>query len=433
MKQTSSTIEYLFSLQKFGIKLGLENIKTLLDYLNNPHEHFKSIHVAGTNGKGSTSAMLASILQSAGYRVGLYTSPHLVEFYERIRVDGEEIPPFFVEGFIERVQPLAEDLHPTFFEVTTALAFEYFTAHHVDVAVIETGMGGRLDSTNILTPHLSIITNVAIDHAEYLGPTLEAIAVEKAGIIKPGIPVCIGRLPVSAEAVVRSRAKDLISRVHDLGGCSPSNVRLNDFADMKFTANIGDEVFQITLPFVGAHQIDNCLLALRAATVLQRGAFNELDREKIERGVLHSRTISGLRGRLERVSSEPEIIVDVAHNPDGWEKLLTAFISLRKAESTHIVFGLARSKDQDAIVHLITKHQWKSITVVAADSPESRDVESLSRAFGQQRVDVRRGESVVRGTQAACAEAVEGETVLLCGSHYVVGEWLEWTKHKTSA
>src|SRR5512143_3207423 len=312
------TIDYLYALQKHGVKLGLANTVTLMARLGNPHRAFRSIHVAGTNGKGSTSAFLASVLQAAGCRTGLYTSPHLVSFTERIRVDGAPIPEARVVELAERVREAYSRsagtgrdgaMSPTFFEVTTAVAFCYFAEEGVDIAVVEVGMGGRLDSTNVVTPLVSVITNIDIEHTEYLGGTLEQIAGEKAGIIKPGVPVVTGAMQPEAKGVIEREAAAKGSPVYLLA---------REFRAVNVVAG-REQVFDyrgldaayrgLHVRMLGRHQVDNASLALAAVECL-RDAGVAVDETAVRRGLERALW----EGRLERVAQGPDIYLDGAHN-----------------------------------------------------------------------------------------------------------------------
>lgn len=303
-----STVQFLYGLQQHGIKLGLDTIRALLGRVGDPHRRYPVVHIGGTNGKGSTAAMAASILQASGHRVGLYTSPHLIDFRERIRVNGEMIPESRVIDGVEILRAASvPDLSPTFFEFTTALAFHYFAACQVDVVVLEVGLGGRFDATNVVEPLATAITTIGLDHEAYLGSTIEAIAMEKAGIIKPAVPVVLGRIGEPARRVIEARAATVGAPVFRLDrdfrceGSSPADCRYTGFAL---------QAEHLSCPLQGQFQLDNLACSL---------ALIELARE---RGVAVTETAvrAGLQqvaweGRLEIVGQEPTVMVDGAHNP----------------------------------------------------------------------------------------------------------------------
>ena len=270
----SGTINYLYNLQKHGIKFGLENISRLMSSLGNPHESFLSVHVAGTNGKGSVSAIIASVLRTAGLKVGLFTSPHIVSFTERIRINDEEITENDVIGLTEEIRGVVErrgDFSPTFFEVVTAMALLYFKRKKVDIAVIEVGMGGRLDATNIITPEVSVITNISYDHREFLGSTLKEIAHEKAGIIKDGVPVVVSYQEPEAMEVIERKAIEKGARLYVYGRDFSSALRREDLSGICFDYWSGDSQFAIpdlVLPLIGEHQMQNASVAIKAVELI---------------------------------------------------------------------------------------------------------------------------------------------------------------------
>ncbi len=269
----SETVNYLYNLQKYGIKFGLDNISRLMSALDNPHTSFLSVHVAGTNGKGSTSAIIASILKTAGFKVGLFTSPHIISFTERIRVNGEEITENEVIELAEEIKDIVVhlgDFSPTFFEVVTAMALLYFKRKKVDIAVIEVGMGGRLDATNIITPEISIITNISYDHKEFLGDTLKEIAHEKAGIIKKGVPVVASYQESEAMKVIEQKAIEKNSELYIYGRDFSSVLKRNDSSGICFDYSSGDSftINDLVLPLAGEHQMQNASVAIKAATIV---------------------------------------------------------------------------------------------------------------------------------------------------------------------
>ncbi|MDH7516227.1 MAG: folylpolyglutamate synthase/dihydrofolate synthase family protein [Bacteroidota bacterium] len=422
MHSYRAAVEYLFRLQQFGIKLGLNNTRALLRWWGRPEQAYPVVHVAGTNGKGSTCAFIASILAEAGYRVGLYTSPHLVDFRERIRVDGKPIPRTAVLEYTRALRPLVDARRATFFEATTVMAFRYFADAGVDVAIIETGLGGRLDATNVVHPLVNVITGIALDHAEHLGGTVEAIAREKAGIIKRGVPVVIGAMTAPARKVIADAARRKGAPLRE----SPAEVTLltiRDFDRMDFTHTHSGVPMRFRSPLAGVHQAANAALALTVAEILaERGV--PLSPHHARLGIAGVKRRTGIAARLERLSKAPEIIVDVAHNPDGIRTALATWTSLRPPERTHLVFGLGRAKDLDGVLACIRRWPWLSIRAVDCDATEIRPARGIAARAVQLGVKVMEGGDVVTGMAEAAESLPDDEHILLLGSHFIVGAWL---------
>jgi dihydrofolate synthase/folylpolyglutamate synthase len=343
------TLEFLFGLQRHGIKLELDTIEALLARVGDPHRRYRCLHIGGTNGKGSTAAMAASIARAAGYRVGLYTSPHLVDFRERIEVDGEPISESAVQALTDRLRSAGgRRLEPTFFEFTTALAFLWFAESDVEVAVVEVGMGGRFDATTVVTPLACTITNVALDHQQFLGHTIEAIAFEKAGIVKPGVPLVTGRLTADADGVV-----DLVARGQD----APRR-RLG----MEFQAEEepgGTFAFRgdtwrlpgLVCPLAGRHQLDNAACAIALLEAAGRQGL-PVDEAAVSRGLRETRW----DGRLELAGRSPDVLLDGAHNPAAAQVLAQHLASRRRAQAygqVIVVVGMMRDKDYPAFLDIV--------------------------------------------------------------------------------
>ncbi len=325
----------LFSLHTFGVKLGLENIQGFLKYIGNPEKKLKAIHVAGTNGKGSTSAFLSSILQELGNKTGLYTSPHFVRYNERIKINNNEIPDAYVADFISEHDKYIAEHQLTFFEVTTAIAFQYFADEKVDYAVIETGLGGRLDATNVIVPIASVITSISLDHTHILGDTLEKIALEKAGIIKPLVPVFTGLLESEAANVIEQRSKELSCNYFKL---LDYIIKRKDSIEL-YTEEI--EVDDFTMPLRGDYQKYNAALA---GLVISK-IFDTDDYFHLERGIRNVISNTGLEGRYEFYNTQPDIIFDSAHNPDGVRNFLSEFTKdFTKYSRKVLLFGAMKDK-----------------------------------------------------------------------------------------
>lgn len=315
-------------------KKDLTNTHLLINHLGNPHSNLKCIHVAGTNGKGSTSHMLASILQEAGYKVGLYTSPHLKDYRERIKINGSEITEDFVCDFINTNKAFFEANDISFFEMSVGLAFDYFAKEKVDIAIIEVGMGGRLDATNIITPLVSIITNIGLDHVQFLGNTIESIAFEKAGIIKPEIPVVIGEYTPDTKPVFEVKAKETNSEIY-------------------FAADLITEEFPSDL--TGNYQKHNKKTVLQTIKVINKQTDFSISQNNIETGLLNVVKNTGLLGRWQQLGTSPKIICDTAHNKNGLEIVLNQ-IQNEKFEQLHIVLGVVNDKDLDEVLPLFPKN-----------------------------------------------------------------------------
>ena len=422
------TLQYLFNRLPMFSRIGaaayrsdLDNTLRLSEFLGRPELKFRSVHVAGTNGKGSTSHMLAAIFQSAGYRTGLYTSPHLKDFRERIRIDGEMIKESFVVDFVERIRPLSETIDPSFFEVTVAMAFEYFAAEKVDIAIIEVGLGGRLDSTNIITPELSVITNIGYDHMNMLGNTLTAIAGEKAGIIKKGVPVVVGERHPETAPVFEKKAADehaplvfadqqrtvydwTYKRHHLVAGVSTSPV-----ADMK-------EVYELDLP--GIYQTRNLVTVLGAVHELRARGW-KLEPSAVQRGLQHVKKLTGLHGRWELIHEHPDVILDVAHNEDGMRQLARQ-IEVTDHDELHIVLGMVGDKDISRALALLpaTAHYY----FTRADIPRALPEDKLAEQAGVYGLKGHSYATVAEAVKAARSHAKARDLVIVCGSVFVVGE-----------
>ena len=317
---------------KSAYKADLHNTQVLAEHLNHPEFKFKTVHVGGTNGKGSTSHMLASVLQEAGYKVGLYTSPHLKDFRERIKINGKEVSKQFVISFIKKHKPFFEQHTLSFFEMTVGMAFDYFSKKKVDIAIIEVGLGGRLDSTNIISPLVSVITNIGLDHTQFLGDTLEKIAVEKAGIIKPNIPVVIGETQIETKSVFTKTAKNNNSEIY--------------FADQNITSILDSDL-------KGSYQQKNIKTVLQTLQILKQNNFN-ISQKNIALGLNSVVSNTGLKGRWQILQESPKVICDTAHNKEG----LTYVVNQLKTEvynKLHIVFGVVSDKDLSTIIAILPK------------------------------------------------------------------------------
>lgn len=397
-------------------KPGLENVMKLMTHVGNPQKQFKSVHVAGTNGKGSTAHLIAAALQSAGLKVGLYTSPHLVDFKERIRINGEKIVPDFVAEFVGKNREFLDEVQPSFFETVTALAFSYFAEEKVDVSVVEVGLGGRLDATNIVTPLVSVITNIGLDHTEFLGNTLQKIAEEKAGIIKEGVPCVIGETQPETKGVFMQKA----AACGILGdGLETTNCKIW-FADQCGYLRTIRKRDAPETELHGAYQEKNLQTAYVALRVL-RDSFPTLTEEAIAEGFRHVCTLTGLRGRWEVLSQTPLILCDTGHNAHGIRTYVEQLKELSKGDShLRMVFGMVNDKDVDVVMTLLPKeayYYWaEAQTKRAIPSDEMRRKGLLHGLIGQAYGPVN------VALKAAIEDAKADDVIFVGGSNYVVGE-----------
>ena len=424
------TIDYLYASQPAfhlvgaaAYKPGLDNTYRLMAHLGNPHEQLRAVHVAGTNGKGSTSHLIAASLQAQGYRVGLFTSPHLVDFRERIRVSGEMIPEETVVQFVADNQAFLDELRPSFFETTMAMAFWYFAQQQVDIAVVEVGLGGRLDSTNIIRPLISVITNIGVDHTEFLGETLPEIAAEKAGIIKAHVPCVIGETHAETQAVFLARAKEC----EILGeGLETTDCRIwmaDQCGFMRKRRLKEAPVCQLT----GSYQDKNQQTAYVALQVLRNICGVDLSRESIARGFAEVCTLTGLRGRWEVLSQSPLIICDTGHNGHGIryvaEQLSILMENAADTARLRVVLGMVADKDIDLVMSLLPEDAVYYFT--QPSSLRALPAKELQRRWHQQHPehsDSRSFASVKEAVEIAQKEATHEDVIFVGGSNYVVGE-----------
>lgn len=405
----TETCEYLFNQMPMferqgatGYKEGLENTHILDRHFGHPHRNYKTIHVAGTNGKGSCSHSIAAILQTAGYKVGLYTSPHLVDFSERIRVNGIPIEQQYVVDFVAGERTFFEPLHPSFFEVTTALAFKYFSDMKVDIAVIETGLGGRLDCTNIISPVLSVITNISYDHTQFLGNTLAQIAGEKAGIIKRGTRTIVGEATPETRPVFEAKAKEMEAEIV--------------FAE----DNPHGDAAAFMTDLQGLYQQKNANTILTAIDNLPELNICEMD---IRRGLANVCGLTGLKGRWQTVAEKPLTICDTGHNPAGWVYLSRQIAQLQH-KTKHIVFGMVDDKDADTVLKLLPCDAVYYFTKANTHRAINERI-LLEKA---QTIGLRGNayHSVKQAYNAAIENAGDDDFLFVGGSNYVVADFLKF-------
>lgn len=382
---------------KTAFKKDLANTHLLATHLKNPQNKFKSIHVAGTNGKGSTSHMLASVLQEAGYKVGLYTSPHLKDFRERIKINGKMVSQQFVIGFIKRNLSFFESNKLSFFEMTVGMAFDYFSRQNVDIAVIEVGLGGRLDSTNIITPEVSVITNIGFDHVQFLGDTYEAIAKEKAGIIKPNVPVVIGETQKETNDVFIAIAEKNNAQIY--------------FADQLIKTTYQSDL-------KGNYQKHNLKTVVQTLKVLN-GRTVHISEANVKSGLLNVVKNTGLKGRWQVLQEQPKIICDTAHNKEGLHYVMHQ-IKAETFKTLHMVFGVVNDKDLNAIIPLLPKHAIYYFC--KPDVPRGLDVNVLKSHFSENGYRGTAYSSVKNALDAAKNKAVNDDLIYIGGSTFVVAE-----------
>lgn len=403
-----------------AIKKDITNTVQLCASLDNPHQKFKSVHIAGTNGKGSVSHMLAAILQTAGYKTGLYTSPHLKDFRERIKIDGEMIPQDFVVDFVQRMQAEVEELNPSFFEITVAMAFDFFAKEKVDIAIIEVGLGGRLDSTNIITPELSVITNISWDHTNILGNTLEKIAYEKAGIIKNSIPVVVGETSTETKAVFeRSAAEENAPLTFADQIRYASEWKIDKSLLAVEVANlIKNEHHTYYLDLTGYYQTKNLVSVLEAVSQLQSKGWN-VSQLQVEKALQHVKKLTGLHGRWEIIHQHPMVVLDVGHNLEGIRHIVSQ-IELTDYRDLHIIIGMVKDKDVESVLKLLPREATYYFT--RATIPRAIPETELQQKGNSNGL---RGDAYVNVNTAlgkARNQAGKDDLILVCGSVFVVGE-----------
>jgi dihydrofolate synthase / folylpolyglutamate synthase len=422
------TIDYLYAQLPMFSRIGsaaykedLHNTIALCDSIDNPQRSFKTIHIAGTNGKGSTSHMLAAILQSAGYKTGLYTSPHIKDFRERIRVNGEMIKEEAVVEFVARTKAASDEISPSFFELTVAMAFDYFATEQCDIAVIETGLGGLLDSTNIITPILSIITNIGYDHQHILGNTLQEIAAQKAGIIKENIPVVIGETLPDTKQIFIDTANKKNAEVffaEDLFVTESTNIEENILActvhEIMTCKNI---VYKLGL--TGLYQAKNICTVLESVEQLKNIGLN-ISETALHNGLLQVKQMTGLRGRWDILQQNPTIIADVAHNKDGIQQVLQQLQFSYRNNNLHFVLGFVKDKDVAEVLSLFPKNARYYFT--NAHIPRAMPVAELSEKAASLALVGKNFDNVNDAIVEAKANANANDVIMICGSFFVIAE-----------
>lgn len=424
----NETINWMFNklpmYQRIGAaayKADLNSTIKILDYLNNPQDNFKSVHIAGTNGKGSVSHSLASVFQEAGYKTGLYTSPHLRDFRERIRINGNMIPENNVVEFIDKHKNKLEELELSFFEMTVAMAFDYFKNEKVDIAIIEVGMGGRLDSTNIIKPELSIITNISLDHVKFLGDSEDKIAVEKAGIIKKMIPVVIGETQIKTKDVFIEKAKAenseifFADKIFQCERITENNIL--DYQSFNIYKNNKEYINELRFPLLGNYQNKNLKTIICAIDIL-KNTFS-INENHIKNGLFNVIKNTSLMGRWQIIQKKPLVIADTGHNVAGITEIINQLSEINYSK-LHFVLSVVNDKDIDSILQLLPKNA--EYYFCKADIPRGLDVNILAEKARSSGLKGNCYNSVNEAYTTACANAKDEDLVFVGGSNFTVAE-----------
>lgn len=422
----NETLDYLYSqmpeFQRIGqaaYKPGLDNTYKLDAIFDKPHTKYNTIHVGGTNGKGSTSHLITSILMDSGYKVGLYTSPHLIDFRERIRVDGEMVSKEYVVDFVERYRAQFEPVMPSFFELTMEMAFKYFEEQEVDVAVIEVGLGGRLDSTNIINPDMCVITNIGLDHIQILGDSLEAIANEKAGIIKPNTPVVIGEASGSIKDVFKNKSNKVNAPIIFAEDVIVNFTSTRDKGELHFS---GGGFNNITSQLNGLAQEKNARTVIAAIKELRKIGYNISDRA-VYSGFANVVKQTGLMGRWQQLSDKPRIICDTGHNAHGI-KYIVEQLNNEQYNNLHIVFGMVNDKDVSAVLELMPKDAKYYFTRASIERAfTAKDIAEKASAYGLHGESY---EDISKAIESAKENADENDLIFIGGSSFIVADALPY-------
>ncbi|TVQ08216.1 MAG: bifunctional folylpolyglutamate synthase/dihydrofolate synthase [Bacteroidetes bacterium] len=425
------TLDYLYAqlpmFHRIGpaaYKANLDNTIALADYFDNPQHKFKSIHIAGTNGKGSVAHMLASVFQEAGYKTGLCTSPHLKDFRERFRINGGIMPEQFITDFVNNHKDFFQTLQPSFFELTIAMTFDYFAREKVDIAIIETGLGGRLDSTNIITPELSVITNVGLDHTNLLGDTIEAIAKEKAGIIKKGVPVIAGKCRQEAAIVFEHKAKvanTSIMFADQNYQVVESAVLVKDNQPfLRLTVNGNGVLRNVDSALTGTYQLENILTALAAVDLINRKGNFRIPEEALKAGLRNVISNTGIAGRWQVIERNPLVICDTGHNADGIKSIMEN-IRQTPHKHLHFVLGMMNDKDISGILQLLPCDHT-TYYFCRPDVPRGLDTGLLRQTAIDSGLEGKAYSSVGEALAAAKNAAGRGDLIFVGGSTFVVAE-----------
>lgn len=431
----NETLQFLFDslpmYQRIGTaayKADLENTNALMELTNHPYNRFRSIHVAGTNGKGSVSHMLASIFQEAGFKTGLYTSPHLVDFRERIQINGEKVSEEYICQFVEQHYSSFLEIKPSFFEMTVAMAFDYFAKEKVDIAIIETGMGGRLDSTNVISPLLSIITNIGFDHTQFLGNTISKIAFEKAGIIKPQTPVLVNEYSNDSRAVFIEKANQENAPIYFAEQlCTLSSKSTNPFTN-EISAQTLDWQLHLKSPLAGDYQLKNTAGVIAAISILNKHYEFKIKAEEIQKGIENVIKNTNLMGRWQCIQQKPMIVCDTGHNQDG---LSLSIPKLQKMEyeQLHIILGMVNDKEIYSVLELFPKSALYYFC--KASIPRALDASILKEKAQKQGLNGSAFSNVEDAIQSALKESKNDDLIFIGGSTFVVADALMFFNGKS--
>jgi dihydrofolate synthase/folylpolyglutamate synthase len=423
------TLDYLFArlpmYQRVGAaayKADLHNTLKIAEILGKPQQKIKTIHVAGTNGKGSSSHMLAAVLQQCGYRTGLYTSPHLLDFRERIKINGKMIPKNYVTDFVNKYKAAFEVIEPSFFEWSFGLALDYFAKEEVDVAIVEVGLGGRLDSTNIITPEACLITNISFDHMNLLGDTLEKISLEKAGIIKPRVPLVVSQYQSESASIFSARARELRAPIEfgDKNYRILSTKKTGDKMEVRLLNKKTAAEESYLLDLTGTYQLKNLLGVLNLLGFIEKSGFM-IEPENVYKALQQVVKLTGLQGRWQTLGEKPLMIADSGHNEDGIKQVLNNLETLTYDE-LHFVFGAVNDKDITKILGLLPK--TAKYYFVRAAIPRALDEQELKKSAAAFKLNGSAYASVAEGLQAAKKAAAKSDLILIGGSTFVVADAL---------
>ena len=422
----ADTLHYLYAQLPMFTRVGasaykkdLHNTLALCNALHNPERKFKSVHIGGTNGKGSSSHMLAAILQTAGYKTGLYTSPHLRDFRERIRINGQMIPEQEVINFVNSHQALFEEINPSFFEATVGLAFDYFAKQQVDIAIIEVGLGGRLDSTNVINPLLSLITNIGLDHQDILGTTLREIASEKAGIIKTTTPIIIGEKQAEIADVFENKAIEANAKILFASDCW--TITPKETAPLLVVnAHSSKQNLELVLDLRGSYQVKNLAGVLTTVDELRQQGF-KISEEHLKTALKQVTSLTGLQGRWQTLQQEPLVICDTGHNEDGIKEVLKN-IANTPHQNLHMVWGMVKDKDVAKILELLPKEA--TYYFCQPNIPRGKPSEELAQEAQKYQLKGQAYASVAEAYQQALSHAQPNDLVFIGGSTFVVAEVL---------
>ena len=411
-REYSRTIDFLYSFERFGILLGLENISSLLAAIGNPQDQFRSVHVAGSNGKGSTSSLIEAMAGGSGLTTALYTSPHLNDFRERIRINGKFVSKEEIIGATKKILPIYDHERTTFFEYTTAIAFDCIAHAKPDLGIIEVGLGGRLDATNTIKPLVSVITDISREHEDYLGVGIKAVATEKSGIIKENTPVVTGASRKEAREVILSTASALNAPVYEFGReFRGTRTSLNTF-DYRSS---GMSLPGLRMAMTGAHQMKNASLAIRSVEELVRKGY-KISPEAIRKAV----ETTQFPGRFELLRRNPDVIIDGAHTPEGMRLLKSALLKLYPLRNIFLLLGILKDKNVDTLVRTIVPIA-KKVVCVAPHSDRSLEPKALARKVGDMGLDAQAAGSIEEGFIALMEEAGKNDAIVAAGSLYMIG------------